>query len=354
MQVGKLRSAMDVVTAISNTVSLTPLYRSVQLGPQYIRAVSEFGNVEIMEGVTGLTDTVYVETTAFNTVISSLNRSSEITVELNGTSLAWKAGEARGHWQTVQQEHKIPAIDHTHYPWKPTKEFPEALLIAASACMSSAVSMGLYGVELSFEEGKLKMISSNSIALAYTEIDAGEINDPNLKKLTLRPPVPAILAKLFAVSKEVFMDVQQDGLHFRSEYLAAHLPVATDLAHNLRAILAKFPSSEYIAGVNTTALKTFLSRARALADKKQTVQIGLKVTGGKMVLEHRGLTSSSEEYFLAEGLETTASFDSVSMPLDMLLTPLEHVDGVILDYMTQKTLVLVGADYGFSYIVGGK
>lgn len=358
MQVSPLVSAVKVAAKISNPGSLTPLHRSIELGPECIRACSEYGNIEIFEGVAGLEKPVLLETNSLLAVLSSLSGSEEVAFELKGTALYWKSKDAKGHWQTVQQEHKIPQIDHQTFPWKPTADFGEALVIASSACAASAVSIGLFGVELSIDSSVnphvLRLISSNSIALAYTEVEAGVLSGSmQTSKIVLRPPVPSILAAVMKACKDPMLDLTSEGIYLYSEQMVAQLPVSVPLGHDLLAVLAKYPNAQHMAEVNSGALKKFLARAKTLADKKATVQIGLRIDAGRLALEHRGLTASSEEYFLAGGLDQSISYSSVALPLDMLITPLEHVDGIILDYLPDNILILVGVDYGFQYVVGG-
>jgi len=359
MLVSTLTNAVKLAAKMANSNSLTPLYRSIELGPETIRACSEFGNVEIWTGVEGLSVPVLLEASSLLAVLTSLDDADEITFTKKDAAVHWRCAEAKGHWMTVQQEHKIPAISiPERCEWHPPAGFGEALLVAGSACTTSAVSIGLYGVELSLgsaEEGfPLRMISSNSVALAYTEISG----DPTLgslgaTKLTLRPPIPSIFAHIVESTTNPTIAFSSTGIFILSEELVALLPVAAPLEHDLLKVLAKYSNMENMIDVNVGALKKFLNRARTLADKKQSVQVGLRVDFGKLVLEHRGVTSSAEEYFLAEGIDETVSYASVSLPLDMLITPLAHVDGIVLDYLPQKILIMVGADYGFQYVLGG-
>lgn len=358
MQVSTLVSAVKTAAKISNPGSLTPLHRCIELGPECIRACSEFGNIEIFEPVVGVVAPTMLETTALLAVLASLPGTEELTFTVKGTQLHWSSKDARGHWQTVQQEHKIPQLAHQEFPWKPVKDFGKGLVIAASAVQASAVSFGLFGVELridrSVEPHMLRMISSNSNALAYAEVVAGTLSDGlKLTKVTLRPPVPSILAHVMTACKDPMLDITQEGIHLYSEQLVAYFACSTPLEHDLMEVRAKYPNAIHLAEVKSDLLKKFLSRAKSLADKKNAVQIGMKIEGGRLLLEHRGLTASSEEYFLADGLDESVNYASVNMPLDMLLTPLENIDAIVLDYLPQNILILVGVDFGFQYILGG-
>lgn len=351
MQVKTLQQVSKIIAKISNPSSLTPLYKSLEVGPDSIRCCSEFGNFEIWLDPTGLTQPQLLNVNALIAVASSLPETGEIKFAEKDNKVNWSCGSAKGHWNLVQTDHQIPTLEHTNFPWEPPKYFPEALLLASSACQAAAVSVGLYGILLDQIDGRLRLFSSNSIALASAAVDA---NGYTGGKVTLRPPVPAIMAAIIQACPGCKMDITQDGIYMLGDWMAAHLPLGAELEHDLAGYASAYQSSKHAANIDSPSIKKFITRARALADKHSSFNIKLQVANGRLSLEHSGLASSTEEVFLADGLPTDVNYSSVALPADMLLLPLESVTSVVLDYLPDQRLVLKGTNPEFLYVVGGE
>jgi hypothetical protein len=356
MKAKAVADAVSLAAKVSNPQSLTPLYRSIELGPDSIRACSEFGNIEIFQPIGGLAQPVLLDAATLDAVVSSVG--DDIQFSREETKVMWKAGAARGHFMSVQQEHVIPDLGESPTAnlqrelFNVPPEFADALDIASSACLPSGASVGLFGEELSVRDGKLCFIASNSIALSYAEIPAPPALDPKVK-IVLRPPVPNLIGSVLAAAGEPRMEITKGRVFIVGQNLVAEFPGAAPLEHDLYKVINKFEAFQQIAAVSPAAVKKFLARARILSDKRASVKIGLRVEAGKLALEQKGLTSSSEEYFLAEGLDESLIYSSVALPLDMMLLPLANVDGLILDYLPQKTLIFCGEKCNFLYILAG-
>jgi hypothetical protein len=351
MRVKTLHMVAKIANKISNPSSLTPLYRSVEVGPEGMRCCSEFGNIDIGLDPTGLLKPILVDAVALAAVTSSLPEEGDIELVEKDNHITWKCGQAKGHLNTVQSDYQIPVLDHQQYPWAPDPNFGEALRLASCSCQAAAVSVGLYGITIEPNGDKLNMYSSNSVSLAATSIPKGSYPGG---KVTLRPPTPAVTAALVeACGDKCSMDINESGIYILGDWLIAHLPLGIPLEHDLATLAATFSASTQIAKIDTSAVKKFITRARALADRHASFTIGLKVEAGKLALEHQGIASSTEEFFLADGLDQSISYKSVALPADMLLLPLEHVQFVVLDYLAKQQLVLKGADPEFMFAVSG-
>ncbi len=353
MKVKNLTSALKLINKISNHSSLTSLYRSVELQEDFARAISEFGNIHVLLAeTTGLKNPVLIETQALLSISSSLSPESDINLEEKVNHIAWdcKKDEAKGKLNFVVTDHTIPEIDHTQFPWTPPKEFGKCLNLATSACQAAAVSFGLYGISVEPVDDKIHMMSSNTISLAATQIDKGDFPD---KKFALRPPIPSIISSILEACPTSTIDICDDGIYIRGEFLLAHLPLGVNLDHDLKAIADKYTCTNKVIAVNSPSVKRFVTRARNLTEKQVSFTVSLKIEEGKLLLEHKGISSSSEQYFIAEGLDATLNYQVVSLPADLLMLALENVDRVVCDYLDQKQLILRGSNPDFLYVIGG-
>jgi hypothetical protein len=352
MLAGTLSSVAKLAQRISNPGSLLPLNRSLELSKDAVRACSEYGNLKILVGEdTGLTESCLINVNYAVNILSSLGQESVLTLVKNGNKVNWKSGEAKGHLTLVEQEQKIPEITHANHPWIPDENFADALLLASSACQAATVAFDLYGVVIEPAEQVLRLISTNTTAIAGAEVPKGTYP---AGKVTLRPPIPTILAKLLKAAKTPKMDVTEDGIFITSENIVAHLPTCAPLGQELTPYYEKYRECKQVAAVDAGEIRRFLTRARGTADKHVPLNISLQISEGKLILEHKGLAAASEQFFLAEGLDATISYAPVVLPVDMIVIPLEHTKAIVLDYLGDNTLILAGFSPDFKFIIGGQ
>ena len=350
MKVAELAAIVKILSKISNQSSLTALYRSIELDKDTIRCCSEFGNATIVCSDTGLTKPALLDTSSVLGIAQSLTPESEIIFTEGTNKLEWKSDQAKGHLNLVFSEHKIPDLDHAHHPWVPDKSFAVALDLAASACQAAAVSVGLYGIAMEPVNDELYFLSSNSISLACSHIPRGAYPSG---KATMRPPVPGIVATLVSTCPNCSIDITDDGIFIQGDWLKAHLPLASALEHDLKDLVDRFQSKEQTAKINGEAVRRFITRARALSDRNAQFTITMRIEQGKLYLNHSGIASSTEEFFIAENLDPALSYASVPFSAEMLLVSLGHVDTACFDYLSTKNLVFRGETPSFIYIVGG-
>lgn len=350
MKVSDLSAVAKIASRISNPGSLTSLYRSIQLGSDTVKVCSEFGNLKISLDPTGLSKDILLDCSNVMAVAKDLPQSSDIEFIEEENKLKWKCGSAKGHWAIVQSTHQIPDIIHEQFNWVPTPGLGDALNLAGCACQAHAVSLGLYGIVCLADGDKIRLISSNTVSLAEAIVDKGTFP---VDKVTMRPPVPSIIAALISTCPNCKLDITENGIYIQGDWLDAVLPLSVDLDRDLKEVADKFKSTTQLTKVNTTAVKKFITRARSLSDKHTSFTIGFSVKEGKISLTHSGISSGLEELFLCEGLDPNISYDSRVLPADLVLIALPFVTSVVLDYLPDNNLVFLGEQPQFMYIVSG-
>jgi hypothetical protein len=204
MRAAKLTSAMKLVATVSNPSSLVPLFRCIELGPETLRACSEFGNIEIVIGETRFDEPVLLECELFNNILHSLPNNTDVYLARAGNRLRWETEGDRGQLPVVAQDDQIPPLTHRNYPWMPPETFAQALIRAQLACQAASVSVGMFGIVLARTNGDLRLLSRNALSLSSVTV---EDNGFPADKVTLRPPIPHILASILREYPESLIDV---------------------------------------------------------------------------------------------------------------------------------------------------
>lgn len=357
-----LKNKVKLVAMHSNQKSVLPLHRAIQIESYQLSAYSEFGTICIGCAIAGIDRPLLVDAAAFDTVIASLNDADEITFKTDGDVLRWTINNrAKGHWQTIASDKKVPEIsfDPEAEFWVPPPDFAKALYLAGAACIDATVSVGLYGVSLRIDGELLRMASSNNVALATTSVDADRAVSAMIgdRVLCLRPPVPTIIRHVLATDKD------NHNLRFRfnensiimldqaNNNLYAEYPLATPLEQDLFAMVDQYKSMEHASYVEPADLAKFLNRAKQLADRKQAIRVSFAVQEGQLLLKQSGLSASSQEFFMAKDLGEGENYKSVQLSLDLLLVPLENIEIVICDYLSDSVLVLMSESCNYTYIL---
>ena len=351
MQAKVLHALTKLAAKISNPSSLTSLYRSIELGPEAIRSCSEFGNIELaVDNSLGLTEPVLLDFNSVDSQAKNLPGTAEITLTKDENKIRWVAGAATGFWSAVASDHKIPHIDHKDYPWTPSENLGTALQLAGSACQAAAVSLGLYGITIEPKDDKLHLMSCNTLALAASTLELGTYP---FGKITVRPPVPGIIAALLSACPNCALDVTKDGIYMQGDWLKALLPLGHNLDRDLKEVADKFTEAKIVAKIDNNAVKKFIKRAQGLSETNTAFTVKLRVQDGKLALEHAGINSATEEVFLCEGLDLNLNLAPISLPADMLMQPLQFVQWAVFDYLGNSNLVLKGENPLFTYVLSG-
>lgn len=352
MKVSDIQQATKILNKISNQSSISELFRCVELTSNGFRTCSEYGNCEVWIDLP-IQGPLLINTAAFTSVINSLPSSSDIEFRQTNEKLSWSSGSAKGHWALNSFTQSIPLIpSNKDFTWIPSSEFADALDLASSACQSMTVSIGLFGVIFEVVDNRLRLSSSNSISLATSSIPLDGY--PIRETITIRPPIPSILSMLLKENKEMQVAIDKDGIYCLSKSGAVQLPLSPPLELSLGDVIAKYQNAEHIAKIEAKAISQFLNRAKALSDKNLPVEVSLQVSQGKLLLEQKSAASSSEEYFLCQGIDPSKTFDSVVLPLNLMQTSLGHATEAVLDHLGGNVLVLRGEKPQFMHIVGGK
>ena len=351
MNASTLLAICNLAQRISNSASLSSICRSIEIGSESVRVFSEYGNMQLDVDKTGITNPVLLDTGALTAVCKYLPSSSEIEFDEKPSKLNWKCGNASGTLNYVMTDDEIPKIEHDDYPWTPQENLGSALSLAGSACQMAAVPFGLYGIVIEPDGEKLRILSSNGTSMASTTIEKG--NYP-FEKITVRPPVPEIIANFVDQCPNCKLDVSKDGIFIKGDWLTAHLPLGQTLDRDLKVIADKYSGSDKVAQIDNAAIKKFIGRAKLLSDKNVSFTVSLKIEKGQLILSHSGISSSTEEFFLASGLDETLSYSTVALPADLIVIPLQFINKIVLDYMNDKFLVMRGEDPDFVYVIGGE
>src|SRR5215469_14050863 len=171
MKVENFQSAMKLASKVSNPTSLTPLYRCVELGPDTLRACSEFGNIEIAIGETRFDKPALIECEVFSNLFRSFANNTDVYLTRTSDRLLWETESGGGELIIVAPDDQIPPLTHKNYPWTPPKAFAKALIRAQLACRAATVSAGMFGVVVVRTDEDLRLLSCNSISLSAVTLE---------------------------------------------------------------------------------------------------------------------------------------------------------------------------------------
>lgn len=350
MKISALKSAMKVVSMITNSSSLVPLYRSVELSPGRMRACSEYGNLEIaME--CDLPRPVLIDCAGVNSVIKTVPSEGDLHCELKGDRICWSSKTSTGYWLRVEQSHQIPLISHPHHPWSPPDDFADALMLAGSAVQSATVSVGLYGIVIEKWGQQLHLASTNDWGLALATMAGADFPT---RKITIRPPVHKVLSALLRVCPDAALDLTDDGIFFLSDSIRAYFPASPPLEHDVIGFAHRYARGMKVIDIEASAVQQFITRAAGLKGKQDGFHVKVGLERGNLTLALQTESARTDEYLIAEHIHAGV-FTPIVIDGTWLRIPLQHVRSVVLDYLSENVLVLRGDEHSrmFQFVISG-
>lgn len=355
----QLASALAPFALIVNRSALSPVYRSLLIEPDRVRAASAYGILQASIGL-GLPEPIVVDAASFIAVIKSLSSHEEVALEIKAGALHWECGMATGRLALASKEIIIPSI--TAIPNEPPyrldkrsrEDFAEALDLGGLSCGPvSMASAGIYGVVID-NRANLSILSSDSVTMAKCLLSPTMDLFPEM--IVISPEAAdmlvAVLAKA-AGDAVVSLAIGSSAIFAQVEAYQLLIRPIPALKHDLRAITDNFPECEVLMAIPQERVIAFIKRAAALAENKQNAHVVLQAVSGAMSLSFLEGASASEEYYLVDGLDVP---DLPPIVLDASRTAraLAHSSHIGLDHIERGIIVLTGKAPPFSYYISGR
>lgn len=349
MKASELRDAISPFTGIVNKHALSPTYRALRLAPTYIRGCAAYGTMEL-EMATGLDSETHVDGDAFLQVLRSLP-SADLEMRASEGSLHWKCGAARGQLALLGDKIEIPApawpegIEAQKVP----DGFARMLELAALGCGSVALlSVGLYGITLSNRSDGLYGYSSDNVTIA-----AARVGDkiPGPESLTLSPDAVR-LAGMLSGRGDLAAAFDADSFYLQTPSTRCVIRQVPALKFNLKDVVSPFLTREVQVELDREVILSFIRRAEALAEERGKTEVNISVSEGAVRLGFSEGKSSSEEYYLAEGV-AAAEIAPISIDARRLSRALARASHIVFDQADKAALVLRG-ESEFAYVISGK
>jgi hypothetical protein len=350
--------ALAPLALLANRHALSPAYRAMQITATSVRACASYGVIELaieLPIANQSADPVYIDTGSFVAVLKSLP-AEDVSFDLAGGVLAWTCGNAKGKLATTAiKEYPVLGyvIEEVRAPYEPTDEFYQALELGGLSCTNVALtSAGMYGIVLDNRDS-LTVFSSDNVTVSAAEAGASLTDAPEM--LTFTPDAVALLRACIAYGEDVprlyfgAADIVLD-----SGPLRAVIKQVPPLKHDFRKLLGQYLSADTIAMIPPDRINSFIKRAGALAEAKQSMTVFLGASGGHLYLAFEEGIASSEEFYLVDDVQVP---DIAPIQIDSarLARALSNVDYVVLDYAERGVLIFGGArEISFSYLLAGR
>jgi hypothetical protein len=309
-----------------------------------------FGAMEV-EVATGLSSEVLVDGESFLQILRSLP-AGEMTMSATGSSLAWECGKAKGQLALMAEGAQVMPVlipDGVEFT-EVGAGFGKGLDLGSLACGTSALmSVGLFGVSISLNEGVRAYSSDDNIIAAAKMCDSIKgLTD----SVTLSPNSAKLLATLTSRDKAT-VAVDAQTVYCKTPDAKLVLKQIPPLKYKIGDQLTGFAAEEIKVPLQRDVVAAFIRRAEALTEEKKRTDVAVSVVAGQGVkLTFADGKSSSEEYYVAEGM-AESSVDPILIDSRRLARALSQASRVVFDHVAKKALVLRG-DQEFVFVVAGK
>jgi hypothetical protein len=355
MQSNELADILAPFAMLANKHALSAVYKTLEIGPDYIRAASPYGILEAA-GELGLPETIWIDASSFIGVVKSLPK-DEIKLSVKANALIWECGMAEGKLG-LSPEMKIPEADFAilkKKQWSPPKEFVEGLALGSLSCgPQSMASAGVFGAEFIMGENGIDLVSSDSVTMSCCKI-AEEMPKGWPTRITLIPDALEILVACLKQKAEAPKLVMQDkAIYCGAGALRLMLRPAPALKQDILALCQNYAAREAASELPGSQIKAFVSRATNLAESKQHTYVSIKVVDGALILSFAEGAATSDEYCLSDDLAGFPEMPEIHLDALRMAKALSHCDKIALDHIERGVIVFFNEKPDFSYLISGK
>lgn len=356
MKSEELKAIVAPFNKISQRDAMSSVYKCMEIGGGVIRACSLYGILEVVAFLGDTFDqltpgtTVFVNTSAFLTVVNSAPSKQEFEIYLDETSLIWVCGRANGRMALVNIPEGIPYIDDSQIMYAP---FPEDLAtgleLASLSCDNAAISaIGMYGVVVYTPD--IIIGSTDNVTLSYTTISGELIGAPAISTL---PPdgVDLLIEVMNQGAGEIGFD--DKGWYYLNPGTKCKVVTVPPLKSDIIKIVIQYQSDTMIAPIPNDSVSRFIKRATALSETRKSATVGLSVVNGSLVLSFKEGFSSTDEDFPIVELAEVADLPEITLSAVKVARALTHATEIILDNLARGIIVFRGSNPNFEYIISG-
>ncbi len=359
MKSGSITNDLAPFKALLHKGALSPLYRSLLLTPDKVVGYSSYAVLEITTQV-GVTRTVCVDSATFLAVVASLPGQEELTLTHADGALEWKCGTARGRLALVALDKfpDMPAFPSGRPGATPTEEFIDALELGALSCGNESLqSVGLYGVvidsrDMDSANGPSVYSTDNTTSSCATPAPVTGWEAPDL--VTLTPAAVGLLASLL-VPGEGRLLLDATTVYYEDAITRCVIKQVPPLKHDVREILQRYAQADLRVPLPRERAAAFIKRATTLSETKKNLFVQLTAQNGQISLSFADGVTSSDEYYLIDGLRDMPATFTITVDAIKMARALAHTDEIVLDHLERHVLVLVRDLKGlFDYIISGR
>jgi hypothetical protein len=332
---------------IASRTALAPLYRVVEIAPDHLMACSSFALLHMHE-VIDVNEVVHVDAPAFLAVVASLPSGQPIKLTAKAGVLSWTCGQAKGRLACIPPPEMPPLpADRTGRASPTSNALGVALDLGALSCSTNALGApGTYGVVLD-NDNQVVCATDNSTLSAY-ELPTKLQYAPSV--LTLPPPAAALLASI--VRDAGTLECTDREVIYRDEATTCVLRPVPPLKADVRSIRNQYSDPILIATLPKERITKFVNQITALAENRANARVLLGAGDGRVSLSFEEGAATSDEWFLADGLEGFPAMAPVSVSAAKMVRALSHTTEIALDFIDRGVIMLRGGS--FSYLVSGQ
>ena len=347
-------SALSLFGFMANKNGLSPSYRCLQITPTQVCGCSVFGIME-RSIMLGITDTIYVDASAFLSVVASLPGEEELTLAHENGVLSWTCGTTKGKLAAMAAV-TMPKITHRIKPddaWKPTDNFVDVLELGGIACGSEALrTIDMWGVCIDNTGDETVVYASDNSTISVCSLGAKLDKAPDI--VTLRPDAVALLVKAIDPTEgALYFDKEQ--LLYKEPSLRISIKYVPPLKQDIMGVVEGFSANDIAVPLPRDRVLSFLKRVLALAENRRNMYVEFSATEGRVVLSFAEGLAAADEYYLVDGLQMP-DLPAVKLDAARISRALGHADKIVLNHVEEGVITFQGMGDApfFTYIISGR
>ena len=352
MKSDALAAALLPFKLLTNKNALSAAYSALELAPDRISGASSYAALDVAADL-GTDATFCVDAAALSAVVTSLPSGHDFNIRADASAMFWECGSAKGKLALVPVEDMPRNTPRRRSPksFTPSSDFIRALKLGGMSCGGDSMeSAGIFGIVIAASDADTSIVySCDNQTLAHCAA-AGAWVQPGEDAVVLSPDAIELLTAVMGTAGRLECDATT--VYYTDAKARCSVKMLAPLKKDLLGVKAHYDGGKMLP-LPVERIGAFIGRANALAEDKKAVRVLVSAEEGRLILAFAETASSSEEYYLIEGL-VNPDKRVVSVDAGKLARGLAQATHISLDFLSKQNVTLSHEKTGFTYLIAGK
>lgn len=296
---------------------------------------------------------LHVDGASFLAILNSLPEGQELKLTHREGALHWNCGKTKGKMACLALP-VMPSVEYLipdEHTGSPPPDFIKALELGSlSADASSMASVGMAGVLI--DSDRLLITTTDDVTISVAFLDTATLLLDAPVHVALSPDVIPLLTNL--LSETGYWEIDDYTIKYTDGTRDMIVSQVSSLSKtdNVLNLIDKCMKGQQYFPIPADTIRAFMKRAEVLTNDRPQLSVSITVDTDRVTLIFDEATARTEEYFDIENSHITTPL-TLRLNARKFMRALRYSEEIVIDFISERMLVLRSKPLDFMYIIGG-